>query len=161
MEHLWAPWRNSYIAGDKKPNANIFSEIAQSSEDEANLVIHRSKACFSMLNKFPYNTGHLMVLPYRPVTELLDLSAEESANLWETVNLMTRLLKESFRPQGFNIGMNLGRTAGAGIDEHLHIHIVPRWNGDTNFMPIVAGTKLIPEALEQTYAKLRPLFAAI
>ena len=161
MEHLWAPWRNSYIAGQGKSNPDIFSDIAQSSDDESNLVLYRGKACFAVLNKFPYNTGHLMVLPYRPVAELLELSSDESANLWETVNLLTRALKETFHPPGFNLGINLGSSAGAGVPTHLHVHIVPRWPHDANFMTTIAETRVHPNDLAGTYLSLKKSLAAL
>lgn len=161
MEHLWAPWRNSYIAGEQKPNPDIFSEIARSGDDENNFVLYRGKACFSVLNRFPYNTGHLMVLPYRPVTELLELSPDESANLWETVNLMTRILREAFRPQGLNVGVNIGACAGAGLPSHLHVHLVPRWPNDSNFMTITADTRVHPNDLATVFAALKRALATL
>ena len=161
MEHLWAPWRNSYLAAENKSNTAIFSDIAESCEDENNLVLFRNKACFALLNKFPYNTGHLMVLPYRPVVELLELSTDESANLWDTVNLMTRALKETFHPQGFNIGINLGPSAGAGMPSHLHVHVVPRWTGDANFMTVTAETRVHPNNLPGIYESLKKAISSL
>lgn len=161
MEHLWAPWRNSYIVGDQKPNPDIFAEIAASSDDESNHVLFRSKASFAILNRFPYNTGHLMVLPYRQVTELLVLSPDESADLWNTVNLMTRALKHSFQPLGFNIGINIGQCAGAGVPRHLHVHVVPRWPNDSNFMTTTSETRVHPNELETVYSALKKALSEI
>lgn len=124
----------------------------------ANLVLHRGAACYVLMNLYPYNTGHLMIVPYAHTADLPQLDGATAGELFQLTRSSVAILASALAPHGFNIGMNLGSTAGAGIDEHLHMHIVPRWTGDANFMPIVGGTKLIPEALEQTYAKLRPLF---
>jgi ATP adenylyltransferase len=126
--------------------------------DPANLVLHKGAHCYVIMNLYPYNTGHLMVAPYTHTADLPNLDAPMAAELFGLTRRAVAILGDAMSPHGFNLGMNLGRTAGAGIDEHLHMHIVPRWNGDTNFMPIVGGTKLIPEALDETYAKLKPLF---
>jgi ATP adenylyltransferase len=161
VNHLWAPWRNQYISGGEKPSAQLFWEISQSSDDEGNFILHRDKASWALLNRYPYNSGHLLVLPYRAVTELTELSSDESANLWSTVNLMTRALKKAFNPHGFNIGINLGAAAGAGIPTHLHIHIVPRWTGDANFMTSTGETRVHPHDLPTTYTLLKKALAEI
>ena len=162
MEALHAPWRIQYILGSKTPpgDGSIFTRIAQSSDDEENLVIARGRTCFAMLNNFPYNGGHLMVLPYREVPDFTDLLDDELLELMKLTRRCQQALSKVMQPHGFNIGVNLGKVAGAGIQEHLHIHIVPRWTGDSNFMPVIANTTVVPEALKETAAKLRAALAA-
>ncbi len=159
---IWAPWRMQYImtATSETKSVCIFCDKPIEGRDAENYIIARLKHSFIMLNIYPYNNGHLMVVPYRHVGWLSQLSHDELHELMYAVRLCEEALSEVLRPDGFNIGLNLGRVAGAGIDQHLHIHIVPRWSGDTNFMPVIANTKVIPELLEQTYAKLRPWFEA-
>lgn len=161
MEALHAPWRIEYILGPKKETdgGSIFTRIAQSSDDEANLVIARGRTCYAMLNNFPYNGGHLMVIPYREVPNFDDLLDNELLELMKLTRRCQHALGKAMQPHGFNIGVNLGKVAGAGIQEHLHIHIVPRWTGDTNFMPVIANTNVVPEALKETAAKLRAALA--
>ncbi len=156
MDSLHAPWRIEYILA-RKPELKegLFARIAQSSEDEANLVIVRDRTCFALLNRYPYNGGHLMVVPYKEVPDLNGLTDEEGADLWKLVRRCLNALTAVMKPDGFNVGINLGKVAGAGIAEHLHIHIVPRWNGDTNFMPVIADTGVVPDALANIAAKLR------
>jgi len=156
MESLHAPWRIEYILAPKpKLDASLFTRIAQSSDDEENLVVVRDRTCFALLNKYPYNGGHLMVVPYKEIADLNGLTEEELADLWKLVRRCVNALTQLMKPDGFNIGINLGKAAGAGVTEHLHIHIVPRWSGDTNFMPVIATTSVVPEALRETAAKLR------
>jgi ATP adenylyltransferase len=156
METLHAPWRIEYILSPKPElKEGLFTRIAQSSDDEANLVIARDRTCFALLNKYPYNGGHLMVVPYKEVADLNGLTEEELADLWKLVRRCIATLTTVMKPDGFNIGINLGKVAGAGIVEHLHIHVVPRWNGDTNFMPVIANTTVLPQALSELAAKLR------
>jgi ATP adenylyltransferase len=156
MDTLHAPWRIEYILSPKPElKEGLFTRIAQSSDDETNLVIVRDRTCFALLNKYPYNGGHLMVVPYKEVPDLNGLTDEESADLWKLVRRCVNALTTVMKPDGFNIGINLGKVAGAGIAEHLHIHIVPRWNGDTNFMPVIANTGVVPQALVEVAAKLR------
>ncbi|MDR2592106.1 MAG: HIT domain-containing protein [Chitinispirillales bacterium] len=161
-KHLWAPWRMSYIAGidNKKDDGCIFcSKPGQDRGcDKENLLLYRGKTCFVLMNLFPYNNGHLMVIPYKHTSDILDIDCEASAELWNLVCRSKRALDSVMHPDGFNIGMNLGRTAGAGIDQHIHMHIVPRWNGDTNFMPVIGETKVISQALSDTYEALSPHF---
>jgi len=133
----------------------LFTRIAQSSDDVANMVILRERTCFALLNRYPYNGGHTMVVPYKEVPDLNGLTDEEMTDLWKLARRCTNALAAVMKPDGFNVGINLGKVAGAGIAEHLHIHIVPRWNGDTNFMPVLAQTSVVPEALEELAAKLR------
>jgi ATP adenylyltransferase len=156
MESLHAPWRIEYILGPKpKLETSLFSHIAQSSDDEANYVVARDRTCYALLNRYPYNGGHLMVVPYKEVPDLNGLTDEETADLWKLVRRCTNTLTAVMKPDGFNVGINLGKVAGAGIQEHLHIHIVPRWTGDTNFMPVIANTGVVPDALKEIAAKLR------
>lgn len=163
MEVKFTPWRMVYIKREDTANDTgcVLCARGAESPDVDNLVLYRGKSCYVIMNLYPYNPGHLMVVPYAHVADLPGLEAEVAAELFELTRRCVTLLREAMAPHGFNLGMNLGRTAGAGIEEHLHMHIVPRWNGDSNFMPIVAGTKLIPEALDQTYAKLRPRFESL
>lgn len=160
MDILHAPWRIDYILAPKSPESHdLFVRIAQSSDDEANHVIAREKTCFALLNTFPYSGGHLMVVPYKKAADLNDLTDEELAGLMVLLRRCQNALTSVMRPDGFNIGINLGRVAGAGILGHLHIHIVPRWNGDTNFMPVVANTTVLPQALRDIAAQLRAALA--
>jgi ATP adenylyltransferase len=156
MESLHAPWRIEYILSPKPElKEGLFTRIAQSSDDVENLVIVRERTCFALLNRYPYNGGHLMVVPYKEVPDLNGLTDEELADLWKLVRRCTNALSAAMKPDGFNIGINLGKVAGAGIAEHLHIHVVPRWNGDTNFMPVIANTGVVPDALKEIATKLR------
>lgn len=161
MEPLHAPWRIEYILAPKNESGSesIFSRIAQSSEDEANLVLVRDKTCFALLNSFPYTGGHLMIVPYKQVPDFDQLTEGELADLLKLTRKCQQALRQVMNPHGFNIGVNLGKVAGAGIVEHLHIHVVPRWNGDTNFMPVLANTTVVPEALKEIAAKLRKALA--
>ncbi|MBC8325763.1 MAG: HIT domain-containing protein [Verrucomicrobia subdivision 3 bacterium] len=161
MEALHAPWRIEYILGPKRAEGkgSIFTTIAQSTDDQANHVIARGKSCFAVMNNFPYNAGHLMIVPYREVPDLADLNNEELLELMQLCRRCQAALRETMDPGGFNIGLNLGQAAGAGIQEHLHLHVLPRWNGDTNFMPALGQTTVIPEAITETAAKLRAALA--
>jgi ATP adenylyltransferase len=156
---LWAPWRLAYVTTANEQKGCIFCEKPREGRDRENYIVARFPRTFVILNAFPYNNGHLMVVPYRHVPSLTELRDEELAELMKVTQIAEQVLREAFQPQGFNIGLNLGRCAGAGIEEHLHIHIVPRWHGDTNFMPVIAETKVLPELLQQTYERLQPLFA--
>ena len=156
MESLHAPWRIEYILAPKPAQTeSLFSRIAQSSDDEAHFVVARRRTCFALLNTYPYTGGHLMVVPYKQVQDFNGLTDEELADLLkltrECQNALTRVMK----PHGFNVGVNLGKVAGAGILEHLHIHIVPRWEGDTNFMPVLGATTVVPQALKELAAQIR------
>lgn len=133
----------------------IFCAKPRAGDDEANLVLLRDRSCFALMNLFPYNAGHLMVAPYQHTAELHDLTEQELADLMLLTRRCKQLLDAVLRPEGFNIGLNLGRAAGAGIEEHLHLHIVPRWNGDTNFMPVLGETRVIPDALQPMYRRLK------
>ena len=156
MDTLHAPWRIDYILSPKPElKAGLFTRIAQSSDDVANYVIARDRTCFALLNAFPYVGGHLMTVPYKEVADLHGLTDEELADLWKLTRRCIAALSAVMKPDGFNVGINLGKVAGAGIAEHLHVHVVPRWNGDINFMPVIANTTVLPEALKEVAAKLR------
>jgi len=159
MQHLWAPWRMEYILSEfEKPQGCIFCGFPAENNDPKNLIAYRSDKCFVILNRFPYNNGHVMVVPYQHTGEYLNLDDTVVLDIQHTIQKTIRALREVMNPHALNIGMNLGRTAGAGIDEHLHYHIVPRWDGDTNFMPILTDTKVVSESLEKTWAKLHETF---
>jgi ATP adenylyltransferase len=154
MKILWASWRSVYVTEAGKSEECIFCKKL-SGNDEENLVLWRGKSCFAMLNIFPYNNGHLMIAPYRHIASLIDLNEQEKLELMEALSLLSEVLKEALKCHGFNIGMNLGRVAGAGVPDHIHLHIVPRWEGDTNFMPVIGETKVIPQSLSATYQLLK------
>ena len=156
MEPLHAPWRINYILGPKtEQSQGLFSRIGQSSEDVKNLVIAREKSCYALLNNHPYTGGHLMVVPYKETPDLNGLTDEELLQLMMLTRDCQNALTKVMKPDGFNIGLNLGKAAGAGIPGHLHIHVVPRWQGDTNFMPVLAATTVLPQALEQLAEEMR------
>jgi ATP adenylyltransferase len=156
MDSLHAPWRIEYILSPKVASTeSLFTRIAQSNDDEANLVIVRDRTCYALLNAYPYTGGHLMIVPYKQVADLNGLTDEEMADLLKLTRRCQNALTKVMKPEGFNIGINLGKVAGAGIQEHLHIHIVPRWFGDTNFMPVLANTTVVPQALKDLAAQLR------
>lgn len=159
MEQIWAPWRTAYIGKDHG-NVCIFCEKLESDQDEANLVLFRGKKTFVLMNLYPYNNGHLLIAPHRHVGEIEDLDEEEMMDLFQMTQKMVKALR-SFNPEGFNIGINIGRTAGAGVPGHFHIHVVPRWNGDTNFMPVFGDVKVISESLEVTFKKLKESLARL
>lgn len=153
IEALWCPWRVEYFE-QETPNPHFLTEAAQASDDAAHLVIARRKNGFLMMNRYPYSVGHLMAVPYRKTADASSLGENEVLELWNLAMHGQRLLRETVRAQGFNIGLNLGPCAGAGVPDHLHLHIVPRWNGDTNFMPVLSGTRLLSEGLRGLYDKL-------
>ena len=160
MKHLWAPWRMEYIENeiDKPGKKCIFCEFPKANDDEKYLIPFRSEKCFVILNKFPYNNGHVLVVPYLHSGNYLELPDDVLLDLQQTIQKTIRVMKNIMNPHGFNVGMNIGRTAGAGIDEHLHFHIVPRWDGDTNFMPIISETKVVSESLQKTFKKFQNEF---
>ena len=157
MKRLWAPWRMQYIKKAKEGGC-ILCEKPKEDRDKENYILYRSAHSFVMLNTYPYNNGHLMVSPYAHSNSLEALSDDILLDMFKVTSLSTSVLKAAFSPEGFNIGMNLGKTAGAGIDDHLHIHIVPRWNGDTSYMPVISETRVLPEHLMDTYQKILPHF---
>jgi len=157
MEHLWSPWRLAYITGAAQSSGCVFC-LAQTDPDAAPLVVFRGHTCFVILNLFPYNNGHLMVIPNRHVATLGAATPEERRELIELTATAEAALTEAYAPHGLNMGVNLGKPAGAGILDHVHMHVVPRWNGDTNFMTVVGETRVLAETLPDTAAKLRPIF---
>ncbi|HXS67754.1 MAG TPA: HIT domain-containing protein [Candidatus Polarisedimenticolia bacterium] len=160
MEPLHAPWRIEYILAPKPASdESLFVRIAQSNDDVANHVIVRDRTCFALLNRYPYTGGHLMIVPYKQTPDLHGLTEEELADMMKLTRRCQNALTRVMKPDGFNIGINLGKCAGAGILEHLHIHVVPRWNGDTNFMPVIAGNGVVPQALTEIAAQLRAALA--
>jgi len=157
MDYLWSPWRASYIESPK-PQGCIFCNILKEDNDEDNYVVYRGKKNFVILNRYPYNPGHLMVIPYMHLAALEELGDEERVEHYKIVADAIGILKKLLKPHGFNLGMNIGKISGAGVEHHIHTHIVPRWEGDTNFMPVVANTKVISAALKDTCGKLKPSF---
>ncbi|HEX9411491.1 MAG TPA: HIT domain-containing protein [Actinomycetota bacterium] len=159
MDRLWSPWRMEYIEAAKgEPDGCIFCDLPAKGDDAATLILARGERAFVLMNSFPYNPGHLMVAPLRHTGDFEDLHDDELSDLDGLLKRSLRALREEMEPHGFNIGMNLGRVAGAGIPDHVHWHVVPRWNGDTNFMPVVGQTRVLPELLQETYRKLAPRF---
>lgn len=159
MDHLWSPWRYQYVQREKTGNGCVFCCIAAAAEsDEQNLVVYRARWNFILLNLYPYSTGHLMVVPYEHVDTLQEASQQTLEEMILLVQRSQQRLAEIYRPPGFNLGMNLGESAGAGIAEHIHMHVLPRWPGDTNFMTTVAETRVLPEDLKNTWRKLRTAF---
>ena len=161
LDRLWNGWRSAYVRGfndgeRNEPGTSVFTKILNSGlPDEETHIVHRGRTCFVILNAFPYSTGHMMVLPYREFSELEDLTADESLELWSTVTSAVAAVKRSHGPQALNVGINLGPSAGGSIAQHLHVHIVPRWEGDANFMTSVANTRTLPEPLGETAARIR------
>jgi ATP adenylyltransferase len=161
MHHLWAPWRATYVSEKGNPNRCIFCEAASSSDDEANLVVYRGRLSFVILNRFPYTSGHLMIAPFAHVSRLGHTGEETAAEIMHLSRFGEQVIEDVYKPDGLNLGMNLGEAAGAGIQQHIHMHLLPRWKGDANFMTSVADTRVVSEALEVTYAKLKRGFAPI
>ena len=157
MKHIWAPWRMGYIQAEK-PEGCILCEKPAESDDASNLILCRGEKNFVILNRYPYNPGHLMIAPYRHLASVEELTPAELQEHFDIVSRCVKLLKEVFNPEGFNIGMNIGKIAGAGIVDHCHTHIVPRWPGDTNFMPVLGDVRVIPQALDETYDRLKDKF---
>jgi len=149
---LWAPWRVEYFSKSGSPD--FLLEAAQTVDDANHLVVARRKNTFLMMNRYPYAVGHLMAVPYRKVAQTAELTDAEKLELWELIEHGQNLLRAAVGAQGFNVGLNLGRCAGAGVTDHMHVHIVPRWEGDNNFMPVLADTRVLPEALESLYVRL-------
>ncbi|MCS7132236.1 MAG: HIT domain-containing protein [Aigarchaeota archaeon] len=161
MRILWAPWRMAYIRlfSSRKDEECFLCRAAGGDDDMEKLVVFRGGTCFVILNRYPYNNGHLMIAPYRHISSILDLNEEESIEMINLLKLSIRALKEEYNPDGFNVGLNLGRGAGAGVEDHIHFHVVPRWIGDTNFMPVISDTKVIPEALHETWRRIKERFS--
>ena len=161
MEHLWSPWRMEYIENYKHDAECVFCWAPRQEDGPDNLIVYRGRLNYVILNRFPYTNGHLMIVPYEHQAHLEALSPEVRAEMMELTAWAVQVLKKVYHPQAFNLGMNLGTAAGAGIADHLHMHVVPRWSGDTNFMSTVAQTRVLPEALEVTYRRLREAWVAL
>jgi ATP adenylyltransferase len=159
MERLWSPWRLTYVTGTSRECDCIFCDAAAGPDSP--LVVHRGARCFVILNLYPYNNGHLMVVPARHIATLAEATPEELAEAIALTRVAEMALTECYAPHGINVGINLGKAAGAGVIGHLHVHLVPRWNGDTNFMTVVGEVRVLPEDLAQTAERLRPLFARL
>ena len=160
MDRLWSPWRLEYITRTDRDGGCIFCQESQPPES-ASLVVFEGRTCYVILNLYPYNNGHLMVVPNRHIGSLAALSGEEMAEVGRLTQRCEAALTEAYQPHGFNIGVNLGKPAGAGVLDHVHVHVVPRWNGDTNFMTIVGDMRVLPENLGASAARLRPIFAKL
>ncbi len=158
MKNLWAPWRIDYILSDKKDTGCIFCNKPKENKDADNLILFRGEFSFVIMNRYPYNSGHLMVVPYRHIKDFELLNQEELLDINILLKKCVSILKKQMTPDGFNIGINLGKAAGAGIDEHLHYHIVPRWVGDTNFIPVFSNNRVVPQSLKDTYMMLKNFF---
>jgi ATP adenylyltransferase len=159
VERLWTPWRKAFIEGAAASNGACFlCQLPSESDDRANHILFRAGHVYVLLNRYPYNSGHVMVAPYAHSGDLSGLDKDVAVELMHTTQQTVAALEAEYRPEGFNVGMNLGKPAGAGVPDHLHVHVVPRWNGDTNFMPLVGNTKVLPETLDQTYDRLEPRF---
>jgi ATP adenylyltransferase len=158
MDHLWTPWRSTYITSKKDDSQCIFCYAAAAGDDERTLVVYRAELNFIMLNRYPYTNGHLMIAPYLHASRLQGLSEPATAEMMKLARLSEAVLESVYKPHGLNMGLNLGEAAGAGIEQHLHLHALPRWKGDANFMTSVGNTRIIPEALDETYRKLRAGF---
>lgn len=160
MDKLWSPWRSKYIESFKddarmESDKSLFTRIINQNNDKENYLLHRGRTCFIIMNLYPYNSGHLLIIPYKEAKDLSELDKDTWLELFEFIDLGCKILDDALKPHGFNIGANMGRVAGAGVDNHIHFHIVPRWNGDTNFMPVLNEVKVISEAMNETYDKLR------
>jgi len=158
MGHLWTPWRSTYLKDKRDRTACIFCLAAASTGDEESLIVHRARLNFIILNRYPYTSGHLMIAPYQHVSRLQQVDDETSAEMMRLVRRSEQLLEQTYQPQGINLGMNLGEAAGAGIEQHIHMHVLPRWFGDANFMTSVGSTRIIPEELSVTWARLSHAF---
>ena len=161
MERLWSPWRHAYVTRDADEPAGCVFCLAPDQPEAQPLIVHTARACFVILNLYPYNGGHLMVVPKRHVATLAGLHDDELVEVARLTRIAEMALDDTYHPQGMNVGLNLGRPAGAGIVDHVHVHLVPRWNGDTNFMPVVGNVRVLPEDLHTTAARLRPVFARL
>ena len=159
MDHLWSPWRLEYVISEK-PEGCVFCNAPNRSNPDP-LVVHRGQLAYVILNLYPYNNGHLMVVPYRHESTLASLTRDEMNDVGLLTQLCEKALREAYKLEGINVGVNLGAPAGAGIEEHVHLHLVPRWNGDTNFMTVVGATRVLPEDIRSTAERLRPIFARL
>ena len=160
MDRLWSPWRLEYVTGSKPDTGCVFCDAPRPPHPDS-LIVYEHKTCYVILNLYPYNNGHLLVVPYRHTGSLASLTPEELHEMADLEALSEKALVEAYTPHGINVGVNLGKPAGAGVLEHVHVHLVPRWNGDTNFMTVVGTTRVLPEDLQQSAARLKPIFARL
>jgi len=164
MQRMWSPWRSEYIDSFKKPprkkrrGESIFTAALAAGDDDAQFIVWRGEHCFVIMNRYPYNSGHLMIVPYRRTGRFEDIAPQEFKEIMATAQRAKKALDRIMKPQGYNFGANIGRAAGAGVNNHIHFHLVPRWNGDTNFMPVLGRTKVISEDMRSTLKKLRKVF---
>lgn len=162
MDHLWTPWRMAYLQGDAQPAADcLFCERIAQKDDSENLILHRGRRAFIILNRYPYNNGHLMIVPYAHQPSLETLDADTLAEMMALSQDSLKLLRQAYAAEAFNLGINIGTAAGAGVADHIHLHVVPRWAGDTNYMATVAQTRVIPEWVQDTYRKLKAVWAEL
>lgn len=161
MKFIWSPWRMEYIQSDKNEEGCVFCLEMARPDGPENLIVYRGKRAFLILNRFPYTSGHLMVVPFQHTSILMALDKETQAEMMELTNMSIRVLGEVYSPQGYNVGINIGEAAGAGITEHIHMHIVPRWFGDTNFMSSLGNTRVLPETLEETYKRVKEVWEKV
>ncbi len=158
MDYLWTPWRSTYIK-EKRPEGHcVFCAAAASDDEEETLLIYRGQLCFVLLNRYPYTTGHLMIAPYQHASRIGQTTEETTREMMQLARRAERVLEDMYHPDGLNMGLNLGEAAGAGIEQHIHLHVLPRWKGDANFMTTVGHARIMPETLDDTYAKVRPAF---
>ena len=165
MDRLWSPWRLEYVTSNKADTGCVFCDARRSLERQPpnpdSLIVYERKTCYVILNLYPYNNGHLLIVPYRHTPSLASLTTEEAHETADLMQLCERALLDAYQPHGINVGVNLGKPAGAGVLEHVHVHVVPRWNGDTNFMTVVGETRVLPEELPQSAARLKPIFQTL
>ncbi len=162
MDRLWAPWRMEYILNEMdQKDGCIFCDFPAKNEDKKYLIVYRSEKCYVIMNKYPYNNGHVLIVPYHHTGDLFELNDEILLDMQKTIRKTVQVMRKILHPHALNIGLNMGRIAGAGIDEHIHYHVVPRWDGDTNFMPVISGTKVVSESVQVTRQKLADEFARL
>jgi ATP adenylyltransferase len=159
MDHLWTPWRSAYINAEKDHSRCVFCDAATSTNDDQTLVVYRADLNFILLNRYPYTNGHLMIAPYRHASRLQALDEAVTSQMMNLARAAEAVLQKVYEPHGLNIGLNLGEAAGAGIEQHLHLHALPRWKGDANFMTSIGDTRIIPESMDETYRKIKAAFA--
>jgi ATP adenylyltransferase len=158
LDRLWNPWRYQYVTKENRPEGCIFCDLPKEQNDEATLIVHRGRFNYVILNRYPYTTGHLMVVPFKHTDSLQGIDDATAQELFMLVRVADQKLREVYRPKGMNLGMNLGEAAGAGIAEHIHMHVLPRWIGDANFLTVIGETRILPEELSETYRKLKGVF---
>jgi ATP adenylyltransferase len=161
MDYIWSPWRYAYISGAEKASGCIFCDLAKDKDDQKTLIVHRGTHCFVVLNRFPYTSGHVMIVPYEHLDELQKLSSQAAHEMMDLSQKLEHTLRVLYRPDGINLGMNIGAAAGAGIAGHIHMHILPRWVADANFMTVVGETRVLPETLDTTWERIRTALSSV